>query len=72
MNFPHNLNVSLILWINTKNRYIYVFGGYKTEGVYTRSHYKISRKNEKITNVTSEYIEMYDTELDNHCIYGSE
>lgn len=48
-----------------KNRFIYVFGGYKTEGFYTRNPYKISRKNEKLSNVRSDFIEMYDTSLDN-------
>ena len=45
-----------------KNRYIYVFGGYHTEDFYTKVPYKVSRKHEKLTNVRSDCIEVYDTE----------
>lgn len=47
-----------------KNRYVYVFGGFKTEGFYVRNPVKISRKNEKVSNVRSDFIEMYDTDSD--------
>jgi len=43
------------------NRFIYVFGGYKTESFYSKVAYKVSRKNEKLTNVRPDYIEFYDT-----------
>lgn len=45
-------------------RYIYIFGGYKTESFYGKVAYKVSRKHEKIQNVRSDYIEVYDTHED--------
>ena len=47
-----------------QNRYIYVFGGYKTEAFYGKVAYKVSRKHEKLSNVRSDFLEMYDTEQD--------
>ena len=47
-----------------QNRYIYVFGGYHTEDFYTKVPYKVSRKHEKLVNVRSDCIEVYDTDLD--------
>eukprot|EP00347_Sterkiella_histriomuscorum_P007939 403346987 len=47
-----------------KDRYIYVFGGYKTELFYSKVAYKVTRKHEKLQSVRPDYIEVYDTEND--------
>ncbi len=41
-----------------------MFGGYKTEKFYSKVSYKVSRKHEKLSNVRSDYIEMWDTNRD--------
>lgn len=42
-------------------RYIYIFGGQKTEAFSSRVSYKVTRKNEKLMSVRSDFIEVYDT-----------
>lgn len=43
------------------NRYIYIFGGYRTKKLKEFNKIKIDRKNEVLVNVTSGRIERYDT-----------
>ena len=47
-----------------KERYIYVFGGYKTKNFKKQMIMKVKRNFETIDNVSSNYIEMYDTKND--------
>lgn len=46
------------------DRYIYVFGGYKTKNFKKQMIMKVRRNFETIDNVSSNYIEMYDTNND--------
>ena len=47
-----------------KERYIYVFGGYKTKNFQKSMITKVRRNFETTDNVSSNYIEMYDTKND--------
>ena len=47
-----------------KERYIYVFGGYKTKNFQKSMITKVRRNFETTYNVSSNYIEMYDTKND--------
>ena len=49
------------------DRYIYVFGGYKTKNFKKQMIMKVNRHFETIDNVSSNYIEMYDTKNDQEC-----
>ena len=41
-----------------------MFGGFKTESFYGKVTYKVNRKNQKLSNVRSDFIEVYDTQYD--------